>query len=208
MPIIINHNLCDEAPECGGIEVCKTKAFQYDYKKGVVCIDQSKCSECLNCTLPDVCPVGCILYARNEKESQKINKMIRSDKRTKAWLWKERYGCQPGKTPPKAIIMNESNFKRILNKKGWKLFDVWHYDYLDCRVSSVLIEDLLGSKQKKVEIYKLDAKSFPELKRKLKVKKLPTLILYKDNTEKWRYRGLIDGKRLEKTYKTITDLIE
>ena len=112
MPIIINHNLCDEAAECGGIEVCPTGAFFYDYKKEKIAVDHSKCTECLKCTSPDACPVGCILYARNKKEEEKIKKMIKEDPRTAKWLWQERYGCQPAKTPPKAKIIK--NYKELI----------------------------------------------------------------------------------------------
>ena len=67
MPIIINHNLCDDADACGGISVCPSKAFYYDYEKMRIAIYKNKCTECLKCTLPDACSVGCIACHLCEK---------------------------------------------------------------------------------------------------------------------------------------------
>lgn len=191
MPIIINHNLCDEADACGGIEICPTKAFYFDYKKGEVAIDHSKCNECLKCTLPDACPVGCILYARDKKEETKIKKKIKEDPRTEKWLWQERYGCQPAKTPPKATIITDKNFNKVEKQSGYKLIDLWHEEYLDCRAYSVLFKDLIKGIKHEVSIYKLDSQKYPSLAKIFKVKKVPTLLLYKEKKEVWRYEGLM-----------------
>jgi NAD-dependent dihydropyrimidine dehydrogenase PreA subunit len=195
MPIIINHNLCDEAPECGGIEVCPTGAFYYDKKRKRVAIDHSKCNECLKCTLPDACPVGCILYARDKKEEARIQKILNQNPRTTKWLWQERYGCQPGKTPPKAKILNKTNTNNILKQRGYKLIDIWHYDYLDCRAHSVLFKELLKGIKEGINIYKLDAKKYPKFAKILKVNKFPTLLLYNDKKEIWRFEGLMKDKQ-------------
>lgn len=206
MPIIINHNLCDEALECGGIEVCPTKAFYFDTKTKRVKVNRKKCTECLKCTLPDACPVGCILYARNKDEEERILKMIKLDPRTSKWLWKERYGCQPAKTPPKAKIITDANYKKVMSEEEYKIIDVWHYDHLDCRVFSALYEDLVG--MSKIKIYKLDAKRYPEVAKKLRVKKFPTLLLCKDYQEIFRHEGLMKKKEIKDNSTRITKLVK
>ncbi|MBU0976672.1 MAG: thioredoxin domain-containing protein [Patescibacteria group bacterium] len=207
MPIIINHNLCDEAPECGGIEVCPKKAFYFDKKKQRVCVDHSKCTECLKCTLPDCCPVGCILYARNKSEEKRIRNRIKEDPRTAKWLWKERYGCQPGKTPPKAKIITDKNFDKVKITKGFKLIDIWHYDFLDCRAYSVLFEELCEEITKAPDIYKLDARKFPDISKKLRVKMLPALLLLKDEKEVYRFEGLLKDSMCRKVNKVIGSVL-
>jgi ferredoxin len=208
MPIVINHNLCDEAPECGGIEVCPAGAFYLDKKKKKIAIDKTKCTECLKCTLPDACPVGCIIYARNEKEVIKIEKMIKDDPRKSKWLWKARYGCEPAKTPPKEKIITDKNINNELKRKGFKLIDVWHYDHLDCRYFSPLFSDILkGVKKKKIIIYKLDAQKYPKLAAKLKVKKFPSLNIFKNTNEVFRYKGLLKKKDVKGLNKKIKRII-
>lgn len=208
MPIIINHNLCDEAPECGGIEVCPTGAFHYDKKRRRVAIDHSKCNECLLCTMPDACPVGCILFARNKKSEKKIREMIKEDPRTAKWLWKERYGTQPGKTSPMAAIINHKNLSKILKKKGYKLIDIWHNDFLDCRVNATLFTDILKNIKKEINIYKLDAQQFTDYVEVLNTKKFPSLLLYKDNKEIWRFEGLLQKKDVGKIQKELESKIK
>jgi len=207
MPIIINHNLCDEAPECGGIEVCPVGAFYYDYKRKKVAVDKKKCIECLKCTLPDACPVGCIIYARNEKEEKKIKKAINNNTKTRKWLWKERFGCQPALTPPKAKIVTNSNLDSILKLNGFKLIDVWHNDFLDCRYHSVLFEDVVGNIKVKITAYKLDGQNNNEVVKKLKIKKFPTLLIYKDNKEIWRFEEYISKNNLKEIKDKLKKLI-
>jgi len=203
MPIIINHNLCDEAPECGGIEVCPVKAFYFDKKKKRVAVNKSKCTECIKCTLPDVCPVGCILFARDKKEELKIKKMINEDPRTARWLWQERYGCQPGKTPPKAEIVTSEKFDRIIHSKGYKIIDVWHNNFLDCRLNSPLYSDLLKRISLKIKIYKLDAQKFPKIAKGMNIKKFPSLILYKEIKQILKHSGLLENKKTKDLNKKI-----
>jgi len=208
MKIIINHNLCDEAVECGGIEVCPTGAFYYDYKRKRVAIDESKCTLCLRCTLPDACPVGCILFARSIGDAKKIQSMIKEDPRTAKWLWRERYGCQPGKTAPKAIEVTTANIDQVLTDNGYKLIDVWHPDFLDCRINSALFADLLDAAKKKLAIYKLNASTYPDLAKKLKVQQFPSLLLYKNDSEIWRLGGLIEPEKVKAVNKKLRSLIK
>lgn len=208
MKVLINHNLCDEAPECGGIEVCPTGAFHYDYKRKRVAIDESKCTLCLKCTLPDACPVGCILFARSIGDEKKIRSMIKEDPRTAKWLWRERFGCQPGKAAPRATIVNPSNFNTVLMQKGYKLIDIWHPDYLDCRINSALFSDLLKGLKEKVAIQKLDASEFPKLAKKLNVDKFPSLLLFKDGNELSRFSGLIEPEKVKEINKKIKSILQ
>jgi len=206
MPILINHNICDEVPECGGIEVCPTKAIYYDYKKRTIVLDQLKCIDCLKCTLPDVCPVGCFLYARNKKEETRLQKIIKPDAKKMTWLWQERYGCQPGRVKPKAIILTDNNFKTMFSKKGIKAIDVWHNDYLDCRLHSPLFKELFQRASENITKYKLDAQKYTKLANKLKAKTFPSLLILRDKVEIFRYEGYINKKSisgLSKKLKTI-----
>lgn len=213
MTIILNKKLCDNAPECGGIEVCPVGAFYYDKKKKQIMIDNDKCIDCLKCTLPDTCPVGCILYARNKEEEKRIKKMIQNDPRSSKWLWKARYGCEEAQTEPKEAVVNKDNYEEVINSNGLKLIDLWHYDYLDCRFHSPLFEEILEGIDKQVEIYKLNAQDFSKLAKKLNVNKFPTMLLLDKDNEIYRYEGLFENKknmiaRINHDIKTVLDRAE
>jgi NAD-dependent dihydropyrimidine dehydrogenase PreA subunit len=203
MGILINHKLCDEAPACGGIEVCPVGAFFYDKKTNKVRVDENKCIKCLQCTLPGICPANCIYYARNKVEENKFEKLFDQDGRSPDWLWRERYGVSAGKIAPFAKVLSYTNFKKVINKTSFKLIDVWHEDFMECRLFSPLFSDLVGDAIVKVLIYKLNARRFPNLTQNLNVFKFPTLLLLKNNIEVWRHEGIISSNFL-KYLKRIT----
>jgi thiol-disulfide isomerase/thioredoxin len=198
MGILINHKLCDEASACGGIEVCPTGAFVYNKKSKRIEINENKCIKCLKCTLPGVCPASCIYYARDKIEEAKFEKLFNQDGRSPEWLWRERYGVSAGKVAPFAKVLSSTNFKKVINKKGFKLIDVWHEDFMECRLFSPLFSDLLGDAIDKVLIYKLNAKRFSDLAQNLNVSKFPTLLLLQDNNEIWRYEGIMNLDLVDK----------
>ncbi len=204
--IIFNYNLCDMAPECGGIEICPTGAISYDQKLKRPVWDESKCTFCLKCTTMDVCPVGCILYARNIEEINKIQNMIKEDPRTQRWLWKERYGVEPGKFGKLAKNLN-NGVKEILAKPGPKLFDLWHEDYLDCRLNAPLYEDLIADCEH-VKVYKVDATNDSVVAEELRVKEFPTLLMFLNSKEVGRIEGYIDENDISSVRRKITKLLK
>lgn len=209
MKIIINHNLCDEAPECGGIEVCPTGAFAFNEEAQRVQVDQKKCITCLKCTLPSACPVGCIYFARDENDKMRIEEMLKLDPKTESWLWEERYGCYPGKTAPFASTLTSKNFKESFSADEYKLVDYWNYNSIDCRYHSQLFTDILKDVKAPVSIYKVDCVSEKDISKQMKIINYPSLVLYdKSGKEIYRYEGLMKEANLTEVNKEIKALIK
>jgi NAD-dependent dihydropyrimidine dehydrogenase PreA subunit len=188
MPGVINYKICDLAKECGGLKVCSTGAFHWDKKRKRPTINNKKCISCGACVRE--CPVEAIVVVQTQEEFKKVLEDIRNDPRSAKELWRERLGCQPGKTPPLAKVIIPGNFrKEVTESKGRVALDVWSNDTLDCRYHSLLWEELGFSK--KISFKKLDGGKYPGLARKLKVKKLPTLLLFKDGKEHGRKEGYL-----------------
>ena len=93
MAVLINFKICDNAKECGGIEVCKTGALSWDEKKQKIKIDNTKCVSCGRCM--KMCPVQAIFVAKNAEEYAKIDKEIKKDKRKISDLFIDKYGAAP-----------------------------------------------------------------------------------------------------------------
>lgn len=203
--IIFNYNFCDLAPECGGIEACPQKAIYFDKKTNMPCWDKTKCVFCLRCTLPNVCPIGAILYARDDESEKQTRQMVKIDPKKREWLWQERYGVQPGMTPPLVTKITPANFETIIQNQKNKIIDVWHVDSSDCRLHSPLYSDLLDTKAGVIEIYKLDAREYPELATKLKVSIFPSLLLFKENNEVARIEEFLNSEELLQHAKTTID---
>lgn len=191
MPGVINYKICDLASECGGIEVCPTGAFFWNKKTQKPDIDNSKCISCGVCVRE--CPVDAIIVVQTEEEFKKVLEDIKKDPRSEKELWRERLGCQPGRTPPLATVVTPKNFSQeIINAKGMFALDVWSEETLDCRYHSLLWNDIGISDR--VELMKLDGSEYPKLAKKLGVTKLPTLLFFEDGKKIRRKEGYIYSK--------------
>jgi thiol-disulfide isomerase/thioredoxin len=199
--IIINQKMCDRSPECGGITNCPNHALIYDEKLKKVVWNKDKCTFCLKCTLPDACPIGAIIFAKDEATEKIIWDTINSDPRDEAWVWQERFGTQPGK-PPIAKIIDNSNFTNILNSLEPILIDIWHEKFANCRVHSILYQDFIDKLD--IPIYKLDAQSYPQLAKKLEISEFPSIVFLKKGEIKPVKIGPLEES--EVTY--IIDLIK
>ncbi|MFA6602186.1 MAG: hypothetical protein WCT01_00130 [Candidatus Shapirobacteria bacterium] len=173
--IIFNYKICDLAPECGGISCCPKHAITYSKTENRPVWNKEKCTFCLKCTLPDACPVGAILYAANENQEKQITDTLAHDSRSEEWLWSERFGVQPARFSPCAIELTTDNKEIILNSSAPILIDVWHSDYLDCRLHSPLFSDLLPAGFS-AKLYKLNAKEYPDFAKFLNVSQFPSLV--------------------------------
>ncbi len=155
--------------------------------------------------MPDSCPVGAIMYAADEQQEKLILDTIASDPVTEDWLWLERYGTFPGQTQPLATILNLSNINYVLSDSGTKLVDIWHPDFVDCRLHSPLFSDLIHGKD--VPIYKLNAQDFPQLASQLGVTSFPTLFVYKNGQIIFTHTGYVKKDSISDIIQKINKLI-
>lgn len=191
MPGVINYKICDLVDACGGIAACPTGAFFWNKKTKRPEIDNSECISCGVCVAE--CPVEAIIIVQTEEEFKEVLEKIKNDPRSEKELWRERLGCQPGRTPPLAKVVTPDNFgKEVLKAKGLMVLDVWSEETLDCRYHSVLWDDLGVSKS--VFYKKLDGGTNKELAKKLKINIFPTLLFFKDGKEIGRKEGYIYSK--------------
>lgn len=203
--IIINQKICDKSPDCGGIAVCPAKALSFDEKSKSVKWDQNKCVFCLRCTMPDSCPIGAIMYARDEVDEKNILDTINSDPRSEEWLWQERFGVEPGQ-PSIAKELTEINFEEVLSSPENNLIDIWHEDYLNCRLHSILYQDI-QKEVKNLTFYKLNAKKYPELVKRLGVIIFPTLQLIINGKINLIDHGDIEESKLSTIINLIKEII-
>lgn len=179
MPAIINFKICDNAPECSGIEVCPTKAITYNRKKKTLEIDESKCITCGKCVM--ACPVGAIKAAVG-KDFEKIKKDYEKDSRKTSDLFIERYGAEP-------IDQTATASKEYLEKqieKGLNLvIELYDEEELMCLVKSIPIKELFPN----ILYYKVDKESVPDLVKKYKINNPHSLLFFRDG----KFLGKIEG---------------
>jgi len=192
MPVLINFKICDNARECGGIEVCPTKALYWDEKKKTIVIDNSKCIDCGLCE-PE-CPVDAIRVAKNEEEYKKIKKEIEEDPRRISDLFVNRYGAAPVVS---SFLIPGNRFDKEISQSAKLLaLEIFNQDSIECLLNSIPVRELF--KDIDLRYRKIEMKKDDSLLEKYKVRKLPALLFFKNGKLMDKIEGYFDvGKKKE-----------
>lgn len=198
MAVLINFKICDNAKECGGIEVCPTGALSWDEENETIKIDNEKCISCGSCE--QNCPIGAIRVAYDDEEYKKISKEIEEDPRTTKDLFVDRYGA----APLSEFFMIE---EKDLNKKigdGITLVECYEDDSIQCLLKSIPIKDITSNMPKDTMFYKVEANE--ELKKKYNINELPTLLLFKNGNLLGKIEGYYQVEQKEELINKINEI--
>ena len=198
MAILINFKICDNAKECGVIEVCPTGALSWDEENETIKIDNEKCISCGSCE--NSCPIGAIRVASDDDEYKKISKEIEDDPRTTKDLFVDRYGA----APLSEFFMIE---EKDLNKKigdGITLVECYEDDSIQCLLKSIPIKDITSNMPKDTMFYKVEANE--ELKKKYNINELPTLLLFKNGNLLGKIEGYYQVEQKEELINKINEI--
>lgn len=200
MAVLINFKICDNAKECGGIEVCPTGALSWNEEKETIEIDNDKCISCGLCEKE--CPIGAIMVAKSNEEQKKIEKEIEEDPRTTKDLFVDRYG---------AVAISDffkielNDIKEKAEKDCITLIEVYNPDVAECLLKSIPIKDLTKKLPKDTLFYKAETDKITE---EYGIMELPSLLVFK----KGKLLGHIDGyyteEEKEKLIAKINSIID
>ena len=181
MAVLINFKICDNAKECGGIEVCPTGALSYNEENETIKIDNEKCISCGACER--MCPIGAIKVARTKEEYDKVKEEIDKDPRTVKDLFVDRYGATP---LSEFFMINEDELDNKLSD-GICLVECYEDDSIQCLLKSIPIKDITVDMPSNTMFYKVESND--SLKEKYSINELPSLLIFKDKN----FLGKIDG---------------
>lgn len=142
--VVINHSICDNAPECSGIAVCPTGALYFDEtkgKNGEISFNPDLCCDCGACAdaESDGCPIGAILHAENDEEYEKFKAEVDAEERTAEELNVERYGASPIDSP---LDLDGVQIFLQANRNNRVLIELFCDDSIHCLLHSIPISGL------------------------------------------------------------------
>ncbi len=182
MASFLNYKICDNAPECSGIEVCPVGAITFNEENESVEIDNGKCISCGKCE--EACPVGAFRVARTKEEEEQIQKEIEEDPRTIKDLFVDRYGAAP---LSEFFMIEAKDVKSKVDGEGIVLIEVYDEETIECLLKSIPIKELTETLPKDTLYFKCPYNE--ELKEGYKVEKMPSLLVFK----KGKLVGKIEG---------------
>lgn len=177
--VIINRNICDNAPECSGIEVCPTGAIYWDDKAEAIAYNAEKCVDCGSCADPVVggCPVGAILWGCDDEDYDKKKQAVEEDTRTLEQLEVERYGAVPI-----LPILEFEDIESVLNdaEDQYVLIEFFSDDSINCLIHSIRVEDITALFDLPVIYKKVQVSDCDDCKRWCAAEDLPALAIFKN----------------------------
>ena len=201
MPSFRNYKICDNAPECSGIEVCPVKAITFNEETQFVEIDNTKCISCGLCE--SACPIGAFRVAKTEEEAQKIQQEIENDPRTTKDLFVDRYGAAP---LSEFFMIEASEIESKIENKELVLIECYKDETIACLLKSIPIKELTEDLPEETLFYKV---SFDNCNvDNYGMEEYPSLLIFKNGHLLGKIEGYYEEDQKEELINKIKNIVQ
>lgn len=186
--VIINRLICDNAPECSGIEVCPVGALFWDARKMQIDYNAEICCDCGICV--DACPVGAIMWGKDDEDYWIKHEAIENEKRRSEELYKELFDERYGASPIDIKPIDFCDIQGFLCNSTSELvcIEIFSDDSIDCILKCIRVEEMLSWLENGIQYQKAYISENEHLDR-YGIHELPSLIIYKNK----QLIGIIEG---------------
>jgi len=94
-------------------------------------------------------------------------------------------------------VLNAKNFK-TLTRRGLVLVDFWAAWCGPCKMLAPVLNDIADNNTDQLAVAKLNVDQYQQVAAKLKIRNLPTMVLFKDGVEVKRISGFKNKKAIMK----------
>lgn len=195
--VIINRNICDNAKECSGIEVCPTGAMYWDEENQMIGYKETECIDCGLCA--ENCPVEAILWGADDEEYERKKKEVEEETRKFDDLEVERYGA----SPIEKFIENSElgDFIKKINSQ-YILLEFFKDETICCLLHSIRVEEikaLFGSNVVYSKVYMSNEEQCPICE----INEFPALLILQDGGLVGKIEGYYDDERKDDFFEKI-----
>lgn len=201
MKALVNFKICDNAPECSGIEICPTKAMYFDEKNETITVDEEKCINCGACER--ACPIGAIRVPKDESDYNRIQKEIEEDARTIKDLFIDRYGAAP---ISEFFQIEAKQLDECINKNDLVLIECYQTETIECLLKSIPIKELTENLPSQTIYYKVEINK--EYQEKYKLTQIPALLLFKNGNLLGKIEGYYTVEETENIKTKLESMLE